>query len=62
MDTSRENVLHWEFAPKNCFAYKGVNRIGVCHCLPVSWFNRKNNSIPVKFCKRKTMKLTDDQR
>jgi hypothetical protein len=29
MDTSRENVLHWEFAPKNCFAYKGVHRIGV---------------------------------
>jgi len=29
MDTSRENVLHWEFVPKNCFAYKGVKRIGV---------------------------------
>jgi hypothetical protein len=28
MDTSRENVLHWEFAPKNCFAYKGMKRIG----------------------------------
>jgi hypothetical protein len=28
MDASRENVLHWEFAPKNCFAYKGINRIG----------------------------------
>jgi len=28
MDTSRENVLHWEFAPNNCFAYKGMKRIG----------------------------------
>lgn len=28
MDTSRENVLHWEFVPKNCFAYKGMSRIG----------------------------------
>jgi hypothetical protein len=28
MDTSCENVLHWEFAPKNCFAYKGMTRIG----------------------------------
>jgi hypothetical protein len=28
MDTTRENVLHWEFAPKNCFAYKGMMRIG----------------------------------
>jgi hypothetical protein len=28
MDTSRENVLHWAFAPKNCFAYKGMVRIG----------------------------------
>ena len=24
----RENVLHWEFAPGNCFAYKGIKRIG----------------------------------
>jgi hypothetical protein len=28
MDTSHENVLRWEFAPKNCFAYKGMKRIG----------------------------------
>lgn len=27
-DTDRENTLHWEFAPKNCFAYKGMVRIG----------------------------------
>lgn len=29
MSTPSEGVLHWEFAPKNCFAYKGMNRIGV---------------------------------
>ena len=28
MDLSHDNVLHWEFAPKNCFAYKGMRRIG----------------------------------
>lgn len=22
------NVLHWEFEPNNCFAYKGIKRIG----------------------------------
>lgn len=24
-----ENVLHWEFVPNNCFAFKGIKRIGV---------------------------------
>ena len=24
----RKNVLHWEFKPKECFAYKGMKRIG----------------------------------
>lgn len=24
-----EKVLHWEFVPNNCFAFKGVKRIGV---------------------------------
>ena len=24
-----ENVLHWEFKPKECFAYNGMQRIGV---------------------------------
>jgi len=24
-----ENVLHWEFEPNNCFAFKGIRRIGV---------------------------------
>jgi hypothetical protein len=28
MDLSRRNVLHWEFSPGNCFAYKGIRRIG----------------------------------
>jgi hypothetical protein len=23
-----ENVIHWEFAPNNCFAFKGIKRIG----------------------------------
>jgi len=23
-----ENMLHWEFEPGNCFAYKGIKRIG----------------------------------
>jgi hypothetical protein len=23
-----ENVMQWEFAPENCFAYKGIKRIG----------------------------------
>jgi len=46
MDLSRENVLHWEFKPGNCFAYKGIRRIGaiekyecgVIHRL-ASWFD-----------------------
>ena len=29
MSMPSENVLRWEFVPKNCFAYKGMNRIGV---------------------------------
>ena len=24
-----ENVLHWEFSPGKCFAYKGISRIGM---------------------------------
>jgi hypothetical protein len=28
MTFPRENVLHWEFAPGNCFAYKGIKRLG----------------------------------
>ena len=24
----KENMLHWEFEPGNCFAYKGIKRIG----------------------------------
>lgn len=28
MDFPRENVLHWAFEPDNCFAYKGIKRIG----------------------------------
>jgi hypothetical protein len=28
MTFSKDNVLHWEFAPGNCFAYKGIKRIG----------------------------------
>ncbi len=29
MSFPKENVLHWEFKPKNCFAYKGMQSIGV---------------------------------
>ncbi len=29
MSFPRENVLHWEFKPKECFAYKGMKRIGL---------------------------------
>ncbi len=29
MSFPRENVLHWEFEPKECFAYKGMQNIGV---------------------------------
>ncbi len=29
MSFPSENVLHWEFKPKNCFAYKGMRNIGV---------------------------------
>ena len=25
----RENVIHWEFLPKKCFAYRGISRIGI---------------------------------
>ncbi len=28
MTLPRENVLHWEFKPLNCFAYRGMKRIG----------------------------------
>ena len=28
MSYPRKNVLHWEFKPKECFAYKGMKRIG----------------------------------
>ena len=28
MTFPRENILHWEFVPGNCFAYKGIKRIG----------------------------------
>ncbi|MBP1711399.1 MAG: hypothetical protein H6Q49_1601 [Deltaproteobacteria bacterium] len=28
MSFPEENVLHWEFAPGQCFAYKGMKRIG----------------------------------
>ena len=31
MSFPRENVLHWEFKSKECFAYKGMRRIGVIH-------------------------------
>jgi len=31
MSFSNENVLHWEFKPKNCFAYKGMENIGVIY-------------------------------
>lgn len=24
----KKNVLHWEFEPNNCFAYKGIKRLG----------------------------------
>jgi hypothetical protein len=29
MSFPRENVMHWEFAGKECFAFKGMKRIGV---------------------------------
>ena len=29
MSFPKDNVLHWEFKPKECFAYKGMQRIGV---------------------------------
>lgn len=28
MSFARKNMLHWEFEPGNCFAYKGIKRIG----------------------------------
>ena len=28
MTFPKENILHWEFVPGNCFAYKGIKRIG----------------------------------
>jgi hypothetical protein len=28
MSFPQKNVLHWAFEPKNCFAYKGIKRIG----------------------------------
>jgi hypothetical protein len=29
MSFPRPDVLHWEFEPENCFAYKGMKRLGV---------------------------------
>lgn len=29
MSFPRQNVLHWSFKPNNCFAYKGVKRLGI---------------------------------
>lgn len=29
MTFPKENIVHWEFEPGNCFAYKGIKRIGV---------------------------------
>jgi len=29
MTLPKENILHWQFEPGNCFAYKGIKRIGV---------------------------------
>jgi len=29
MSFPRDNVMHWEFKPKACFAYKGMKRIGL---------------------------------
>jgi len=29
MSFPENNVLHWDFKPKECFAYKGMQRIGV---------------------------------
>jgi len=29
MSFPRQNVLHWSFEPNNCFAYKGMRRLGV---------------------------------
>ena len=29
MSFPRDNVFHWEFKPKECFAYKGMQRVGV---------------------------------
>jgi hypothetical protein len=29
MSFPEDNVMHWEFAPNNCFAFKGIKRIGV---------------------------------
>lgn len=29
MSFPKKNILHWEFKPKDCFAYKGMKNIGV---------------------------------
>ncbi|MCG6534175.1 MAG: DUF6125 family protein [Syntrophales bacterium LBB04] len=29
MTFPKENIVHWQFEPGNCFAYKGIKRIGV---------------------------------
>jgi hypothetical protein len=31
MSFPRQDLLHWEFKPKNCFAFKGMKHIGVIH-------------------------------
>jgi hypothetical protein len=53
MSFPRENVLHWAFEPKNCFAFKGIKRIGVIdryECGVIyrlaCWFD----SLGVKYC------------
>ena len=53
MSFPEENILHWEFKPKKCFAYKGVVRIGAIdqyECGVIyrieCWFE----SLGIKYC------------
>jgi len=53
MSFPQENVLHWEFKPKECFAYKGMKNIGVIHEYECGVIYRVEcwiNSLGIKYC------------
>jgi hypothetical protein len=52
MTFPKENILHWQFEPGNCFAYKGIKRIGVIdqyECGVIYRLERWFDSLGIKY-------------